>query len=574
MQPSDDQQGPPERASALRRWGPIIGIVTVIAVIAGISFIGGDNGDGETSAEEDSTTTTPAELPEGVVTWSMAERDETVDEFDWPDGCDMESGMVAIPFFYRTECFANVADNGGATADGVTGDTITVVAWIPAANDPIRSLLLDRLGYDETNDELKETYAGFAEVFQRYYQTYGRRVELKFLEASGNLLDNTAARADAVKADEELGAFAVLGGPLLANAWADELHARGIVCIACPSVSDAAPSSFSITMNQDQIRTHLIEYVTAKLAGKPAEFAGDDELQSEERVFGHMVLGLTDNDERNAEDLKNELADEDVELAEQAIYPLDITGVSEQAVSAITRMKEAGVTTVLMQGDPLSLVGITNEATKQEFFPEWVLSGSANFVDTVAFARSFDQRQWEHAFGISFFPPLTAPAVNPPNVLYEWFHGEPPPADDTISLLLTYPQVALFFTGLEFAGPNLTVETFRDGMFLAPPTPPAVTQPSVDYGVGLWEEFGEDDPDYNGVDDMVELWWDAAANGPDENGNEGAGMYRYVDGGRRYLPGQWTDDLDVFDPTGSVTEITEAPPSEVPPDYPPPSSRD
>jgi hypothetical protein len=565
VEPTPHDKVSPDRGSALRRWGPIVAILAVVAVVAAVSLVGGGDDDG-TSDDEAATDTTPARLPEGVVTWSMAERDGTVDELTWPDGCDTESGMVAIPFFFRTECFAAVDDNGGATSDGVTGDAITVVAWLPSANDPIRGLLLNRLGYDATNDELKRQYEGFVEVFQRYYQTYGRRVDLKFLESSGSLLDNTAARADAVKVDEELGAFAVLGGPLLAGAWAEELHARGIVCIACPGVSEAAPSSFSLTMSQGQARTHLVNYVTRKLAGQPAEFAGD-ELQSSDRLFGHLALGMSEADERNASELEDELTEEGVELAEQAIYPLDITGVSEQAVSAITRMKQAGVTTILLQGDPLSLAGITSEATKQEYFPEWVFQGGANFVDTVAFARSFDQRQWAHAFGISFLPPLTDPAVNPPNGLYQWFHGEAPPANDTISLLLSYPQVALLFTGLEFAGANLTVETFRDGLFVAPPTPTSVTQPSIDYGEGIWDR-----PDYNGVDDMVEMWWDATAEGPDETGNEGTGMYRYVDRGKRYLADEWTDEVKVFDREGTVTQITEVPASEAPPDYPSPAA--
>jgi hypothetical protein len=126
--------------------------------------------------------------------------------------------------------------------------------------------------------------------------------------------------------------------------------------------------------------------------------------------------------------------------------------------------------------------------------------------------------------------------------------------------------VALLFTGIEYAGPNLNVETMRDGLFAFPPTPKAVTQPSLDYGTEVW---GEDD--YAGIDDMVELWWDAEAEGPDEIGEEGQGMYRYVNGGERYLPEEYDDELRAFDPEGAVTEITDPPPSEVPEDYPSPA---
>ena len=61
---------------------------------------------------------------------------------------------------------------------------------------------------------------------------------LKFLDASGTSDNGTAARADAVKAVEELGAFAVWGGPVLAPAWTEEIKARGVICLGCPAIPD------------------------------------------------------------------------------------------------------------------------------------------------------------------------------------------------------------------------------------------------------------------------------------------------------------------------------------------------
>jgi hypothetical protein len=560
MQPRRDQSS--DRSSALRRWGPVAAVVALIAVVAGVAFLGG--GDGDDDSRGTTTTEGPVDRPEGAISWSMAQ-DQGLD-VEFPDTCDTETGTVAIPFFFRSECFAGVEDNGGATARGVTGDSIKVVAWIPAEDDPVRSLLLNRIGFDATNADIREAYEGFAEIFQRYYQTYGRRVELDFIEASGSILDSTAARADAVRVAEEMGAFAVLGGPLIGSAWTDELHARDIVCIACPGISDGEPTVFSIPPSAGQIRTHLATYVGRKLAGGTAEFAGDD-LREQDRVFGHLALGMGESDERGAQVLEEQLDENGVELAEQILYPLDPGRAAELATNAVTRMKTSGVTTVLVQADPILLPAFTQEATKQGWFPEWVIGG-APFVDTTVFGRTFDQQQWEHAFGISYFPPQVREDVNPPVTLYEWFHGERPPVEGTIPLLLLYPQVALFYTGLEFAGPELTVDTFHDGLFLAPPTPRAVTQPSVSYGEQRWS-----DPDYAGVDDMVEIWWDADANGPDEAGEEGDGMYRYVDGGTRYLADEWTDEVRVFDRDDAPTIIEDVPRDEVPPDYPSPADR-
>jgi Periplasmic binding protein len=558
MEPVEDNESE-SRPSALRRFGPIAAVLVVIALVAGFSLVGGGgDDDGEESTGETAAPT--GELPEGVVTWSMAQ-EEGIDA-TFSDTCDTESGMVAIPFFFRTECIADVeGDNGGATADGVTGDTIKIVAWLPSDNDPIFELARRALGIDESVEEVRETYEGLVEIFQRYYQTYGRTVELEFVQASGTMLDPVAARADAVRA-ADMEPFAVLGGPLLANTWTEELHARGIVCMACPGTSDPAPSSFAILPSTSQIHQHVAEYIDTKLADKPAEFAGDD-LNEDDRVFGLLYLAQTDNDEQNADELVERLEEDGVEVAETVTYPLDPGRAQELSASAIARFKEAGVTTVILRADPITAPAFTNEATEQGFFPEWFLAGF-QFTDTTTFARGFDQEQWEHAFGISFLPPLAAPEITPAYKLYEWYFGEPPAADN--ALILIYPQVALFFTGVEYAGPNLTVENLRDGLFAFPPTPSAVTQPSVDYGTTIW---GDDD--YAGIDDMVELWWDPEAEGVDETGQDGTGMYRYVDGGKRYLPGEYSAELTVFQEEGSVTRIEDPPPAEVPPDYPSPA---
>ncbi len=556
MEPrSDDREG----IGALRRWGPIALVTAVVLAMAAVGFVSGRSGDGDGVATP--TSVAPAARPDGAVSWSMAE-DQGL-QVTFPDSCDTDTGMVAIPFLFRAECFADTDDNGGATAPGVTGDEIKVVAGLPAEDDPVRALLLQRIGFDATNAELREFYSRFAEVFQSTYQTYGRRVVLDFVEASGSILDNTAARADAVRAAEDLGAFAVLGGPIIGGAWAEELQARGITCVGCPGISDPA-TVFSVPPSGGQVRSHLVAYVTAKLAGGDAQHAGE-ELRTQERVFGHLALGMGTSDERSATQLQEDLAEGGVELAEQILYPLDPGRAAELATNAVTRMQSSGVTTVIVQADPILLPAFTQEATKQGWFPEWVLGG-APFIDTSTFARSFDQEQWSHAFGISYFPPQVRPDANPPYRLYEWFHGSPPPVEGSLPLLLLHPQVSLFFTGLQHAGPVLTAQTFRDGLFLMPPTPRAVTQPSVSYGTQRWSS-----PDFAGVDDMVELWWDPDAVGIDESGAEGRGMYRYVDGGRRHLVDEWESGLDAFDPDGTLLVVEDVPDDEEPPDYPPPA---
>ena len=68
-------------------------------------------------------------------------------------------------------------------------------------------------------------------------------------------------------------------------------------------------------------------------------------------------------------------AGEGIEIVETGTFPLDPTRAQELATGIIAQMKDAGVTTVVVRADPITLPAFTREATKQEWFPEWVIGG-------------------------------------------------------------------------------------------------------------------------------------------------------------------------------------------------------
>ncbi len=85
-----------------------------------------------------------------------------------------------------------------------------------------------------------------------------------------------------------------------------------------------------------------------------------------------------------------------VELADVIPYTLDPEAIQEQAATIIGRLKVNGITSVIMASDPIAPKDFTQEATAQDYFPEWIISSTA-LVDTNAFARTYDQKQWAHA---------------------------------------------------------------------------------------------------------------------------------------------------------------------------------
>jgi hypothetical protein len=76
MQPSSDQ--PAGAGRQLRRYGPLVAILVVGAVIAGVLVVtGGDDDDEQASTTGD---VSDVELPEGVISYEQAEADGRLDE--------------------------------------------------------------------------------------------------------------------------------------------------------------------------------------------------------------------------------------------------------------------------------------------------------------------------------------------------------------------------------------------------------------------------------------------------------------------------------------------------------------
>ena len=322
MEPSSDRPSSGGSSRSLRRYGPIIAIVVIVVVVGAVVLLSGGGDDDEAT---DDTVATEG-LGEGALSFSDAEEQGV--EVDWPDTCDTERGTVAIPNFFAPECYAPFeGDNGGATDVGVTADTITI-AYYQSPPNPISDFLLGGFGIDDDNADALDTIEAYTDLFNTYYETYGRTVEVVQVEGSGPPNDDVAARADAVRIDEEIGAFMVWGGPILTDAFADELSARQIPCIGCQIgepdafVAERSPYIINVGQSPDQAREQLVEWLSKQVAGRPAEFA-DGALEGEDRVFGTLFLESDeDGAEQNAVTL-DRLAEEGVDVAESVAYQLD-----------------------------------------------------------------------------------------------------------------------------------------------------------------------------------------------------------------------------------------------------------
>jgi hypothetical protein len=570
---ANDQSG---RARMLRRYGPIGLIVVVVLVIVLVTVVigGGDDDDGDTASGGDVGTEEEL-IRSGPMTPQKAEL-LGEDDVDFGADCDEETGQVAIPFLRAAPCVEPFdGDNGGDTSTGITRDQIRVTfhQTDPSA-DPLLSATVRGTGAEVAPETACETAQGYAEIFNRFYETYGREVVIDCYLSNASASDIEAARSDAI-AIAEGSPFAVFGAPALSGlTFADELATREVLCIGTCSLASSvdvqdehAPYIITNGIAPEQAAELTAEMISNQAPpDEPAQYAGDPALQEQERVYGVLHFNNDLNQyEGNFNALVDGLSERGIEVETDAEFFLDLNRAQEIARTVITRFKEAGVTTMIITTDPIMPASFTKEATAQEYFPEWIL-GPNVLADTAIFARTFDQEQWGRAFGMQLTGGPEEEEIDAYSSLYQWFHGTPPP-NNTYGVIA--PSVAQLFTGIALAGPDLTPETFNEGLFRAPPTGGTPLLPLITWGRdGFWRGV-----DRSGSDDAALIWWDPSATGPDEVGQDGVGLYRYANGGRRYTIDDWPSAAEsgLYDDDASVTLFDQLPPEDEVPDYPSPA---
>ncbi len=484
--------------------------------------------------------------------------------------CDPETGRVRIPALYAAPCVpAFGGGNGGATHRGVTADEIVVAVRVNPDN-PVISAMLIAAGAEDTTEQIRQTRQDWFDLFEQHYETYGRRVRLVYFDARGEPEDDEAGRSDALYVANELGAFAVCCA-LTNEGFRDELARRGVICLCGGRdnryFEERAPYLYGVQPSFEQWMGPVAEYVGKRLAGRNAVHAGDPAYHLMERRIG-LLYAEPPQGEYNkvgADHFERELARHGGRLADRVSYVQDVNTANEQARTIVSRLRANNITTLVFWGDPLAPIFLTEEATRQRYFPEYVIAGG-NLVDTTFFGRTYHPLQWRNAFGVSQLWARPPQAVAEVFHLFNWHHGRPPTAEASYEILY-WTEAWPLYTGIHLAGPDLNPQTFRDGLFSFPPSGGGPTTPLVSFGNhGLWPHT-----DWTAFDDVTEVWWNPDEVGEDEIGNVGAGMLRYVDGARRYRAGGWpATDPKVFVMDGSVSKFDELPPEDQYPQYPPP----
>ncbi len=291
-------------------------------------------------------------------------------------------------------------------------------------------------------------------------------------------------------------------------------------------------------MAVDNVFSNLGQFSCDWLAGKAPSHMGQGQLNKPAtRKFGiYFTYGEADSSVSTAP-LKAALAQCGVTIDSNSEVDLLAADASTQAQQqAAIKLASAGVTTVfcLPSNVAAQCGSVQRYATQQNYFPEWIFStyGIADRqYDPKVF--QFPAEQMANTFGIT----VTPRQLNPQDEPWWWAMHEADPTQVNDGSMQTdyyeyleYHSWLLLASGIQMAGPNLTPQTFADGLHRA--LFPNPITPEMEGAVGF----------ANGsqtmTTDSAVWWWGGSNRSPYSGDNPGA--LCYWNHGARIASGGWT----------------------------------
>lgn len=443
---------------------------------------------------------------------------------------DCEGGARQTKEPYSPPCIKwKGGDNGGATSLGVTEKAVKVV--FREGNLPslfaVAGKIGKGLGITDDDEDVRRTTRAYFDYFNKKFETYGRKVEVEFYKGKGDQLQEffggspEAATADAIRVSQEIKAFADLS--VLTVPYAEALAKQKVLAIPPIHMSrswykDHAPYTWGVFVDCSRLVDAIMDYGLKRLFDKPAKYAGDPAMRTETRKLAVVTP---------EQPWYKECVDEGVAKLEKLgkkldlriNYKLDFGQLATDAPGIVAKLKAAGITTIACGCDPILPLFMAGQADQQNYHPEWFVAATA-LTDVDVLGQIYPADQWKHAFGLSFLGVINQGAKSESYRAYKEVRDDEPAF---VHDVLYFP-ILLFFLGIQTAGPNLTPETFQQGLFNLEP---------LVGETGTWS-FGPDD--YTATDDAREIYWDPKGESP-FNGKPG----RYAEGlgGKRFSGADW-----------------------------------
>jgi hypothetical protein len=381
--------------------------------------------------------------------------------------------------------------------------------------------------------------------FNDRYQAYGRHVHVIVQIGATEQVTPEARRADALAGIAKVKPFAALAyAGANVDAYVTTLRSKGVVTfVGTPMYAGRGRVGFSTEFYkaanglawsydpaQEQRADVFTTYVCKKVLGHPVSFSGNPIDTGQPRR-----LGLITSSDRYFPDV----IEYDALVVKKlqacgARFELEVKSSTQnraanqlycqEGVDNMAALQQKRVTTIIY------LAGYdvcqSNGAAAVGYHPEIVVAGFG--VESVNLGgRLHDQSVWSHARTVTSFLRHGRLEEEPCYRAATEVDAQAGRFDVQNFACTFFPDMRLVFTGIQVAGPRLSVASMDQGFHAIPAISskdPRV--PACFYGVG----------DYSCVKDAMVAWWDPSGVAP---GRNEPGCWRMFEAGKRYRAGEW-----------------------------------
>jgi hypothetical protein len=466
-------------------------------------------------------------------------------------GIPCKPGVRQIPFSqYGDPCEALfTGNNGGATYNGVTANTITIAirhdSDATGPNNAAVQAEAQAAGGDSFDMQEQEART-FVNYFNRTFELYGRQVKLVDFNGQGNSTQEAqsqgqvaaCADADAVATtvhafgDFNYGAANQESGPFAECAARYHVYVPfGAAYFSDASFQKWDPYAWNLTMNCNLISREEAEAIGKELAPYPTKWAGSDgavPLNGMQRKFATYVPNNPDYQDctNTAKAILQNQYGLSPSRGDQYNYALDVSTFPADAQRAIIQFAANRDTTVILACDPISPIFLTQDGFNQNYHPEWYDIGVA-LTDTDNWGQLWSQQEVAgHLFGLSENG-STQTQLDPNGeaaLTWKAASGKDMGKDTTIPIV--YAEVLSMFDQLQAAGPILTPANLAAGTRKLV----AGGGPTAPFGTWSYAQY------HTGIVDAREIYWNSTGTSP-ANGKQGT--FVAIWGGQRFQAGQF-----------------------------------
>ncbi|TMM18257.1 MAG: hypothetical protein E6G01_03815 [Actinobacteria bacterium] len=471
-------------------------------------------------------------------------------------GFPCKPGVNQLPFSqYAAPCEAQfTGNNGGATYNGVTPSAITVAirhtSDANGANAQAANAQIEAAG-GQSYDTVRGYTQKIVDYFNKTFEFYGRQIKLVDYNGQGNntkeLLgqDQAGACADADQAATSVHAFGDVNfeineepDPFSQCAARYHLYVpHGSAYFPESDFQQLDPYVWNIAMNCQLISQESAEFIGKQLAFTPAKWAGNDgalNMANTQRKFATYVpnnagyqdcVALAKSIDQNQYHMSQSQSD-------QYNYSLDISTFPQDAQRAIVQFSSNHDTTVILACDPISPIFLTQDASQQNYHPEWMLNGVA-LTDEDNWAQLWTPSEVNgHLFGLSQNG-STQIALDPNGEAGQALKAAGVPLNP--SSVLDYLQLLTIADQIQAAGPTLNPQN------LAAATHRLPVEGGPTGMAGTWH-WGST---HTAIIDSREIYWNGSKPSP---ANNKQGTYLEIYGGKRFQVGQFPSGQPPFYP--------------------------